>query len=124
MLTSGHDYVHQLIHREMHDPTPALDAIVDQAIRPRIDYLSGVVARMTGADPSDDAVLRSVASIQSQSVSYMPNPIAARLGYTFPPTPASVDEAAEHIARFSIAGVYAVARPRAGAATRPRRRSG
>ena len=122
VLTSGHDYVHQLIHREMHDPTPALDAIVDQAIRPRVEYLSGVVARMIGADPADDAVLRSVASIQSQSVSYMPNAIADRLGYTFPPTPARVDEAAEHIARFSIAGVYAVGR--AAAATRPRRRSG
>ena len=65
---AGHDTVHQLFHREMHDPTPALDAIVEQAIRPRIEYLSGVVARMIGCDPSDDAVLRWSASIQAQAI--------------------------------------------------------
>ena len=51
----------------MHDPSPALDAIVEQAIRPRIDYLADVVARMIERDPDDEAVLRTVASIQSQS---------------------------------------------------------
>ena len=51
LLGPGHDAVHQLMDREMHDPTPALDAIVDQGIRPRIEYLSGVIARMTGGDP-------------------------------------------------------------------------
>jgi TetR/AcrR family transcriptional regulator, regulator of cefoperazone and chloramphenicol sensitivity len=130
LLTPGHESVHRLIHREMHDPTPALDAIVDQAIRPRVEYLSGVVGRMIGCDPSNEAVLRAVASIHAQATSYMPNPlvpghrnIAARLGFTFQPTPAGIATAAEHIATFSIAGVHAIGRS-IPVATRARRRSG
>ena len=31
---SGHDTVHRRIHREIHDPTPALDAVVEPGERP------------------------------------------------------------------------------------------
>jgi TetR/AcrR family transcriptional regulator, regulator of cefoperazone and chloramphenicol sensitivity len=112
--------IHQLIHREMRDPTPALDAIIDQGIRPRIEYLSGVIAAMIGCDPAHDAVLRCVGSIQSQAITYSPNSVAERLGAPSRPTPAQIDETAEHIARFSIAGVYAVGQ--AVGATGPGRR--
>jgi AcrR family transcriptional regulator len=129
LLSSGHDTVHRLIHREIHDPTPALDAIVDQAIRPRIEYLSDVVARMIGCDPSEQTVLRTVASIQSQAFSYLPNPIvpahrqiAEKLGFTIGSTPARIEEAAHHIATFSIAGVYAIGR--SATTSRRTRRSG
>ena len=39
-----------------------------------------------------------------------PNPIAERLGLRFKPTPAQIDEAARHIADFSIAGIRAIGR--------------
>jgi TetR/AcrR family transcriptional regulator, regulator of cefoperazone and chloramphenicol sensitivity len=113
LLAPGHDTVQQLMHREMHDPTPALDAIVDQGIRPRIEYLSGVIARMTGAGADDDVVLRCVASIQSQALSYLHKPIASRLtrfGSKLQPTVEEVGELARHITAFSIAGVHAVTR--------------
>jgi AcrR family transcriptional regulator len=110
LLGAGHETMHKLIHREMHDPTPALDALVEQGVRPRVEFLSGLVAEMIDCDPSDPRVLRCVASIQSQSIAYLPNPIAARLGLTFKPTPAHLDEVAEHIAEFSLAGVHAVGR--------------
>ena len=87
-------------------------------MRPRIEYLSGVIAQILGCDPRDERVLRCVASIQSQLVAYLPNPIAARLGMRFDPTPAQIDEAAQHIADFSIAGVRAVSRLAAQAAAR------
>jgi TetR/AcrR family transcriptional regulator, regulator of cefoperazone and chloramphenicol sensitivity len=110
VLGSGRDTVHKLIHREMNDPTPALDSLVEQAVRPRIEYLSGLIAEIMDCAPSDERVLRCVASIQAQSIAYLPNPIAARLGLTFKPTPARLDELAEHIAQFSLAGVHAVGR--------------
>jgi AcrR family transcriptional regulator len=110
VLGSGRDSVHKLIHREMNDPTPALDTLVEQGVRPRIEYLSGLVAEIMDCAPSDERVLRCVASIQAQSIAYLPNPIAARLGLTFKPTPAHLDELAEHIAEFSLAGVHAVGR--------------
>jgi TetR/AcrR family transcriptional regulator, regulator of cefoperazone and chloramphenicol sensitivity len=101
--------VHRLLLREINEPTPALDAIVEQAFRPRIEYLAGVVARMIGSGPHDPRVLRCIGSIQSQHVAYMRNPIAERLGFRFEATPAHIDEAAEHITRFSLGGVRAVA---------------
>jgi TetR/AcrR family transcriptional regulator, regulator of cefoperazone and chloramphenicol sensitivity len=110
VLPAGSEAVHRLITREMNDPTPALDTLVEQGVRPRVEYLSGVIARMIGCDPKDPRVLRCVASIQAQAVAYFPNPIAARLGFPFKPTPAEIDKAAHHIATFSIAGVRAVGR--------------
>jgi AcrR family transcriptional regulator len=114
ILGSGSDAVHQLIVREMNDPTAALDDIVEQGVRPRIEYLSGVVARILDCKPDDRRVIRCVASIQSQALAYRPNPIAARLGYVFKPTPAAIAEAADHIATFSIGGVRAVRHARPG----------
>jgi TetR/AcrR family transcriptional regulator, regulator of cefoperazone and chloramphenicol sensitivity len=123
LLSADNDTVHQLFHREINDPTPALDTIVEQGIRPRIAYLSEVIAGMIGCEPGDEAVLRTVASIQAQAVSYLPNPISERLGFPFKPTRARIEQAAEHIATFSIAGVYAVGKG-IGAPGRKRRRSG
>jgi TetR/AcrR family transcriptional regulator, regulator of cefoperazone and chloramphenicol sensitivity len=110
VLTPGNDIVHKLINREMNDPTPALDLLVEQGVRPRVEYLSGLVAAIIGSGPSDQRVLRCVAGVQAQIVSYLPNPIAARLGFTIEPTPANLSEIAEHIAEFSLAGVHAVGR--------------
>ena len=109
VLAPGSDTVHKLIHREMNDPTPALDTL-EQGVRPRIEYLSGLVAEIMACPPSDERVLRCVASIQAQSIAYLPNPIAARLGLTFKPTPAHLYELAAHIAEFSLAGVHDVGR--------------
>ena len=109
-LGSDDDTVHRLVTREIQNPTPALDALVEQGMRPRIDYLSGLVARMMGCPVQDRRVLRAVASIQAQTIAYLPSPIAVRLGFVFTPTRANLDEVAEHIATFSIAGVRAIGR--------------
>ena len=110
LLTPGHETIHRLMQRELQDPTPALDDLVDAVVRPRLDYLSAVVARMLDCDPKDEIVMRCVAATQAQAVAYMPNPVAARLGFTRPQTPAQIDEVARHIAEFAVGGVKAVAR--------------
>jgi AcrR family transcriptional regulator len=110
LLTPGNDTVHRLVTREMNDPTPALDALVEQGVRPRVEYLAGLIAAIIGCNPGDQRVLRCVASVQSQTLAYMPNPIAARLGFANKPTPANLKEIADHIAEFSLAGVHAVGR--------------
>ena len=103
--------VHRLIHREMGEPTAALDELVEQGLKPRIEYLSGVVAEIAGCDPKDPLVLHCVGSIQSQAVMQMPKAIATRLGMTIKPTASLIEKAADHIATFSIAGIRAVAAP-------------
>jgi AcrR family transcriptional regulator len=111
LLAPGHEWVHQLINREITDPTPALDDLVEQGMRPRLEYLSGVIAGIIGCDPTDERVMRSVVSVQAQSIVYArPNAVAERLGFKFQPTPAQIDEAAQHIAEFSIAGIKAIGR--------------
>ena len=110
VLTPGNDAIHRLINREMNDPTPALDALVEQGVRPRIEYLSGLISAIIGCDPTDPRVLRCVASVQAQTLAYMPNPIATRLGLANKPTAANLRDIADHIAEFSLAGVHAVGR--------------
>ena len=110
VLPAGHDTVHKLLNREMNDPTPALDALVERGLRPRIEYLCGLIAAIIGCDPGDPRVMRCVASVQSQFLVYLPNPIAARLGLVPEATAARLDEIARYIAEFSIAGIHAVGR--------------
>jgi AcrR family transcriptional regulator len=110
VLTPGNDTIHKLITREMNDPTPALDALVEQGVRPRVEFLSGLISAIIGCDPTDQRVLRCVASVQAQTLAYMPNPIATRLGLANKPTAANLSDIADHIADFSLAGVNAVGR--------------
>ena len=82
-------------------------------MRPRIEYLAGLVAEITGRPATDSRVLRSVMSIQAQSLACLPNPIAARLGYTA--APADAEAIAAHIADFSLGGLRALRRSPRGA---------
>jgi AcrR family transcriptional regulator len=111
----GHESVQQLVNREIGDPTPALDDLVEQGVRPRLEYLSGIISRIMHCEPTDERVMRCVLSVQSQSIMYArPNAVAERLGFKFRPTPAQIAEAARHIADFSIAGIKAVSRSGSG----------
>ena len=110
VLGAGSDTVYKLVNREMNDPTPAFDALVEQGLRPRIDYLAGLIGDIIGCAPTDQRVLRCVASVQMQMIAYLPNPMAARLGFPNKPTAANLAEIAEHLAQFSLAGVHAVGR--------------
>jgi AcrR family transcriptional regulator len=113
VVGKGRDsWIHRLMNHELHDPTPALDIVVDQAIAPRMRYLSRVVAELLGCDVGDDRVLRSVASIQGQALIYLRNPIAARLVTGVRPEALDIEAVAQHIADFSIAGLRAMARGR------------
>jgi AcrR family transcriptional regulator len=106
LLEPGQETIHQLIQREMGTPTPALDDLVEQGLRPRLEYLSGIVAEMMECDPSDRRVLLCVMSVQSQSLMYARStPVAERLGFGGRPSPAGIADAAHHIAEFSIGGI-------------------
>jgi AcrR family transcriptional regulator len=110
VLSPGSEGIHRLITREVNDPTPAFDALVEQGLRPRIEYLSGLVAEIMKCDKKDPRVLRCVGSIQSQAFTYQKNPVATRLGFVIKPTPEFIEQTADHIATFSIAGVRAIGR--------------
>ena len=102
------DWIHRLINREIADPTPALDTLVDHGLRPRFEYLSTIVAAIRGCPLEDPRVMRSVISVQTQTVAYLPNAIGARMGLKAKLTAAEIDEIARHIAEFSLGGIRAL----------------
>jgi hypothetical protein len=90
---------------------PLVAAWKERGLRPLAREFSALVAEIIGCSSSDPRVRRSVASIQAQSVSYLPHPIAARVGFSLKPTTrAQVEAVANHIAEFSVAGVRQIAR--------------
>jgi hypothetical protein len=95
---------------ELADPTPALDMVVDQVLRPRMAYLSGIIARLIDCREDDPRVARSLMSVQAQIHALLVrNPIADRLVPDRPTTAAGVAGLAQHITRFSLAGIRALA---------------
>jgi AcrR family transcriptional regulator len=119
LADGGNTWIHRLINREIADPTPAFDTLVELALRPRLEYLGHLVAKLLGCPPDDARVLRCVASIQAQSVFYLPNPVASRLGVKSTLTAAEIDEIAHHITEFSLAGIQAIAAASAAAGDAP-----
>jgi AcrR family transcriptional regulator len=107
LLAGGPRTVHRLIQREMGDPTPALEQLVEEGVRPRFQYLGELVAEILGCPPSDPRVLRCVSSIQAQALAVVPNAIAARLGLA--PAQADAEAMAAHITAFSLVGMRGLA---------------
>jgi len=103
---------YQLMAREMTDPTPVLDIIVAESIKPRMDYLAEIVAELVGGRRDDPRVMRIVGSIQGQCLVQKPNAVAIRLGARTQFSAADLDALADHITTFSLAGIRAVAPPR------------
>lgn len=107
----GPAWMHRLIMREQADPTFALDLFVNRAIRPRIEYLKGLVRDLAGPAPSDEVVMTCVFSLQAQSLTLaLPNPIGERLRGKFAWTQEKIDALADHIADFTLGGIAAVSR--------------
>jgi hypothetical protein len=90
--------------RELSDPTPALDMVLDEVIRPRMAYLCGIVAELLDAPVDAEPVARCAMSVHAQCVALI-NPFAGRLSHAFEHSPQALDAMADHIVRFSLAGV-------------------
>jgi AcrR family transcriptional regulator len=113
MIEGRDSWIHQLMMRELSDPTPALDMVVAQVIRPRLAYLATIVAALIGCSADDPRVARSVTSVQAQiHAQVVSHPLADRLRDRRSVTPDEVREIARHITRFSLAGIEAMRTPR------------
>lgn len=101
-------WIHKLMAREMENPSDALDQVMAQVVKPRLEYLCGVVAAIMDLPPADPRVRRCVASLQSQML-LAAKPIPTILEKTFGPAMRDVDAAVNHIVDFSIGGMRALA---------------
>ena len=105
----------KLIAREMAEPTPGLDVIVQEKFRGTYGRVEAIVRELLGPGASDDDVQACVLSVQGQCLFYRHcQPVLTRF---FPDRSfgrEEVPELARHIARFSLAGIRAIARARKG----------
>ena len=107
VVAARDSWIHQLMMRELADPTPALDLVLKKVVQPRMAYLRDVIAPMLESEPDDARVERCAMSIQAQCLALLTHPVAAL-------RPKSLNEReleamAQHIAQFSLGGVRAIA---------------
>jgi AcrR family transcriptional regulator len=107
----------RLMAREMVDPTPGLDLIIEQVIRPNSRRLHALVSELMGIPLTDPRIGLCVGSIQTQIFGHINNPIIDRLVPNLKYTSNIVDSLADHIADFSLGGIVAVAEHKAGVRT-------
>ena len=97
--------------REISEPTPGLDVIVQEKIRGTYRRVEAIVRELVGPGASDDDVRACVLSVQGQCLFYRHcHPVLTRLfpGRSFGRE--EVPELARHIVRFSLAGIRATGR--------------
>lgn len=113
-----HAWHGQLLLREMVEPTAALDALVEEEIRPLAAQLLGIVRALLGGRAGDDLVRRCAMSVVSQILFYQHcKPVIVRLFPKLKFGLAEVEALADHITEFSLAAIRQLAK-----ASRPRRR--
>jgi TetR/AcrR family transcriptional regulator, regulator of cefoperazone and chloramphenicol sensitivity len=98
----------KLVLQEMSHPTPAMDEFVKQFIRPRYEILCGLIGSLIGQSSKARITQLCAHSVVGQARHYL---IAnAVIGAVWPEltfTPKDLDEIADHITAFSLAGIEA-----------------
>lgn len=101
----------KIIAHELAQPTPALGQVVGEVILPNYQRLCALIGELIGRPALDDATRRCVHSVMGQIMHYSQGrAVIAHLWPRLEFTPKRIDELAEHIAAFSLAGFAASAK--------------
>src|SRR6188474_390517 len=100
VVAARDSWIHQLMMRELSDPTPALDLVVKKVVQPRLAYLREVLASRFDCDPTDPRVERCAISIQAQCLALLSHPAPALRGKNMGDR--ELDVMAKHITEFSL----------------------
>jgi len=98
-------WIHQLMLREMADPTPALAMVAEEVLKPRMAYLCAIIAELIHCAPDDPRAVRCALSITAQFNSMLWKKAVAALMNAADAVPADTAAIADHIARFSLGGI-------------------
>jgi AcrR family transcriptional regulator len=106
-------WIHGIMNQEMNEPTRAAARIAREAIRPRVEYLSGIIAEVLGSDVTDPRVRRCAVAVQSHCLWYGRQRQASVFRKAaFPEWPDEIttglEGLADFVAEFSLAGVAGV----------------
>ncbi len=96
----------KLMAREMVDPTPALNRLVQQQIDPMSRVLMELMRALLGRDADEDEVRRCGMSVVSQILFYQHcRPVVSRMFPDLKFDPEELRSLARHITRFSLAAL-------------------
>jgi AcrR family transcriptional regulator len=96
----------RIMARELADPTPALDQIVNEAIAPLHEFLGKLLREIVGDKVNEAELRRCVYSIFGQCQFYRhSHPVLQRLHPKLRYDHKEIEAIAEHIADFSLAGI-------------------
>jgi len=99
-----HAWIHQLMMREMSDPTPALTMVGEQVLKPRMTYLCCTIGELMGCAADDPRVVRCALSITAQFNSVLWSQGVTKL-MNAPDAAGGIEQIADHIATFSLGGI-------------------
>lgn len=106
-------WLQPLMAREMVDPTPALDTMVDRSIRPMYQRLTALVRRLAPKGTKAERIRLCTNSVIAQALVYKhARPVLQRMDAMPSLAPAGMAELIDHVAAFTLAGIEAsTARP-------------
>jgi AcrR family transcriptional regulator len=114
-------WLQTLLAREMVDPTPALDSMVDRSIRPMYERLTAHVRKLLPPRTGAAVVRRCTHSVIGQVLFYKhAAPVLERLGRRVDTTRTALPRLVDHVVAFSLAGVAAASTPRSNERRRTR----
>lgn len=94
--------------REFVEPTEALDFLVKEIVSRHFGIMNSVVSAVLEETVDEETLHRFTVSVVSQCFHYgMAEPMLVRLGVKIPRTEDEINALAEHIVRFSLAGILA-----------------
>ncbi len=107
-----------LIAREMVEPTPAFEAVIEESTRPRYDLLNDIVRRLLRPEETETRVCLCANSVLGQCLHYHhARHVLARLHGQLPAYMRDVDVLADHIVEFSLAAMAPALQITRGTAT-------
>jgi AcrR family transcriptional regulator len=96
----------KLMTREMTEPTAAMDELAREDIRPRANLLEGICREVLGKGATTELAQFCARSVIGQLIFYHhARPVIERLFPDFDYSPAAIAKVADHVTKFSIAGM-------------------
>ncbi len=105
-----------IIHKELANPTGLLGDAIQEALRPVFDLFLGIVRELLGSGADEQQVRLCLMSIRAQCFGPLIHERRRRKGPQGLPSPApepfleDVQALADHVTRFSLAGIESVRR--------------
>ncbi|KJS03504.1 MAG: hypothetical protein VR65_00610 [Desulfobulbaceae bacterium BRH_c16a] len=99
----------KLIARELLDPSPAFEAVLDRYIKPHKDLLTAIIIDIMGVNPGLEKLLPCAISIIGQCIYYaFASSVIRKISADDAPTEANLDRLADFVWLFSLGGIEAI----------------